>query len=1488
MILLLASVLPQLTQLSPLVSAKPNNRAAVNPAALSNGMPASLVIGQSTFTTMNLATTATGLGFPRTATIDSSGNLWVADQNNNRILRYSPPFTTGMAANFVIGQALLTTSTVATSQNGLNGPCSVAFDLSGNLWVTDRYNNRILRYSPPFANGMMANLVIGQSTFTTNTAATSQTGLVSPWNIAFDSGNLWVDDDGNGRVLEYSQPFANGMGANLVIGQTSFTSSLPGLSSTGLNKPEGIAFDSLGNLWVGDQANNRVLRYSPPFTNSMPANIVIGQASFTTNAGVTSATGLSVPVGIGFDSSGNLWVAEATGNNRVVSYSPPFTNGMAANLVIGQGSFTTSVASTTQTGLRQPEGVAFDASGNLWVVDQGNNRVLSYQAGTAPQSSPCSSSQVAIDLSTGTNGGPNAQPVGTQEGASRWRLTSWSTSPPLPPYLLPIVNPPRSIDPANVGNGQFMPLPWATNPYVITQTPPAGSLLPNGGGPPGRINWITWNETGAMVNGVNYPVGSTGTLAADRQPQGTYTYQIPFNVNAAGGQLYVYAVAGADSVILSAVGSGAPPLSLPAGALPWGPSPSPSITTFTQGSYNLQADVANSLLAPNHYSAFAVYAVFCSNPAITPACDMAITKTMTPTSLQSNQPVTVTLTVTNVGGADCNGAVVDDPLAAGWTFLFNPGVTYQDSLWGCGPTVSCTTQPTYIFTPGVPQTLTFQFTVSAPGTYTNCATVTTTNDPYDPLNPGNNKSCATFTVTPLPSCDLAVTKTAAPSSVQVGQTVTFTITVTNTGAACGSGGIVVPTSVTDTVPSVFSNPSGSGSGWLCPPTSTLTVTCTTSSFFNLAQPQSSTITITATVAPAAPAGTYQNCADVANTASTPPTSSTTPCAQVIITPTTPPCANIDGTGLVSWWKADDPVNPPNTIATDSWGTNNGVFMNGATTGIPVKVGTGAFQFVPSANGYTLGGSYVQVPWSSPLEPPQVTVDAWINSTSAQHWTGTSTSGNIEFIVTSPGYDFSIGDSPAGPGRLRLVVYGGIATYGDAFGTTPLLDGHWHHVAGTYDGAYIKLYVDGVQDGTPLAYNGGLTYASGAPLEIGARTNSGPYGFFSGSIDDLETWNRPLMGSEIKAIHDADSAGKCPLIPVLSAVPSAGTVSGFSTVPVSSVSTPPPAGVAFPAGLIGFTVSGLTAGQTITVTITLGSPFPGSGFSYWKFNPNTNAWAQMPSAGNPSATLDSTRTIITLTLTDGVWPGDSDGSANGVIVDPGGPAISHLTTLTSTSKSTSTNCEGPACASSTTTTPPALTSSISTTTGPAPPKCIIATAAFGSELAAPVQFLRNFRDNEAQKTVLGATFLTAFNNWYYSWAPGIAQQIAPNENYKAATRLIIAPLIGGLFVGNAVFSVLAPLSTEMAIVSAGLLSSALIGLAYLTPAYALTWKMSKRKITKRTIYSLAIVAAALTFIATLTTGTFNIAADLTALAVVEVMLLTPALILRKMRQMLVGL
>jgi len=93
-----------------------------------------------------------------------------------------------------------------------------------------------------------------------------------------------------------------------------------------------------------------------------------------------------------------------------------------------------------------------------------------------------------------------------------------------------------------------------------------------------------------------------------------------------------------------------------------------------------------------------------------------------------------------------------------------------------------------------------------------------------------------------------------------------------------------------------------------------------------------------------------------------------------------------------------------------------------------------------------------------------------------------------------------------------------------------------------------------------------------------------------------------------------------------------------------------------------------------------------------------------------------------------------------------------------------------------------------------PRCVIATAAYGSDLALPVQFLRDFRDEVVQRTYLGSRFLSAFTPWYYSWAPSIAQQEAHNSILRSGVRVIIVPLLGALFLAQMVFEGLAPVNS----------------------------------------------------------------------------------------------
>jgi len=111
-------------------------------------------------------------------------------------------------------------------------------------------------------------------------------------------------------------------------------------------------------------------------------------------------------------------------------------------------------------------------------------------------------------------------------------------------------------------------------------------------------------------------------------------------------------------------------------------------------------------------------------------------------------------------------------------------------------------------------------------------------------------------------------------------------------------------------------------------------------------------------------------------------------------------------------------------------------------------------------------------------------------------------------------------------------------------------------------------------------------------------------------------------------------------------------------------------------------------------------------------------------------------------------------------------------------------------------------------------CLIATATFGSELAPEVQFLRDFRDYKILRTFAGTSFMVAFNAWYYSFSPGIAQYESNNPAMRVAVKIMIYPLIWILQIGPIVFDIFA-FNYEAAAVLSGITIGALVGTVYLT-------------------------------------------------------------------------
>ena len=298
------------------------------------------VYGQAgSFTTSSSGISATTFNAPRGLALDSSGDLYVSEFNNNRVLYFPSGSTTatrvyGQAGSFTTGTA----NNGGISANSLHGPTGLALDSSGNLYVADDSNHRVLYYP---AGTTTATRVYGQAgSFTSNTSnngGISANSLYSPNFITLDSSNnLYVTDYTNNRVLYYTSGSTT---ATRVYGQagsfTSTTANNGGISANSLNTPVGIDLDNSNNLYVADKGNNRVLYYA---SGSTTATRVYGQAgsftSTTANNGGISANSLNLPQGLTLDSSNNLYIADAT-NNRVLYYPtgarrPPASMGKRA------------------------------------------------------------------------------------------------------------------------------------------------------------------------------------------------------------------------------------------------------------------------------------------------------------------------------------------------------------------------------------------------------------------------------------------------------------------------------------------------------------------------------------------------------------------------------------------------------------------------------------------------------------------------------------------------------------------------------------------------------------------------------------------------------------------------------------------------------------------------------------------------------------------------------------------------------------------------------------------------------------------------------------------------------------------------------------------------------------------------------------------------------------------------------------------------------
>jgi RHS repeat-associated protein len=381
---------------------------------------------------------------PQSVAVDSSGDVYIADTGNDQIREASAGSPYDITDTAGDGYTLHNAGDGGPAvQAALDAPMGVTSDAHGDLYIADAGNNRIQEIAA-YNHTQWGITMTAGDTYTiagspdgvlgtggNGTAATSEL-LAQPTAVALDgSGNLYIADTGNSRVVEIAATSHTQYGiamtvgdaytvAGSITGASGDTSSVVTATSALLNLPEQIAVDPAGDLFIDDTLNSRITEV-PDVTGSQfgismtagdmytVAGSAVGTPGSTGDGGPGTSALLSDPFGLALDSAGDVYISD-TGNNRVqeLAATSHTQRGVAMKTGdiytiagsaegtygnSGDGGPATSAAADCQSSsppsscpeLDNPVGVTVSASGDLYIADAQNNQVREVPAASGSQ-----------------------------------------------------------------------------------------------------------------------------------------------------------------------------------------------------------------------------------------------------------------------------------------------------------------------------------------------------------------------------------------------------------------------------------------------------------------------------------------------------------------------------------------------------------------------------------------------------------------------------------------------------------------------------------------------------------------------------------------------------------------------------------------------------------------------------------------------------------------------------------------------------------------------------------------------------------------------------------------------------------------------------------------------------------------------------------------------------------------------------------------------